>query len=114
MTVDPAAGKPWTEHGGRTFHFCSQSCKIKFETAPQDYLDAKPVLETGTADAQCVDGMLLVQEIRSPNYSARPMGRDNYHIYDYSLFHMNVRKNAETRVAQYLAGSQSATQSEGQ
>jgi hypothetical protein len=81
---------------------------------PQDYLDAKPVLETGTADAQCVDGMLLVQEIRSPNYSARPMGRDNYHIYDYSLFHMNVRKNAETRVAQYLAGSQSATQSEGQ
>jgi len=40
MTVDPAAGKPWTEHGGRTFHFCSQSCKTKFETAPQDYLDA--------------------------------------------------------------------------
>ena len=38
--------------------------------------------------------MLLVKEIHSQNYGARPMGRDNYHIYDYSLFHMNLRKNA--------------------
>lgn len=70
---------------------------------PQEYIDAKPVVEPGVADAQCVDGLLLVREIRSPHYAARPMGRDNYHIYDYHLFAMNVRKNAELRVAQYLA-----------
>jgi Cu+-exporting ATPase len=40
MTVDPAAGKPATEHAGRTFHFCSQGCRTKFEAAPQDYLTA--------------------------------------------------------------------------
>ena len=73
------------------------------KSLPQDYIDAKPALEVGTADAQCVNGMLLVKEIHSQLYGARPMGRDNYHVYDYSLFHMNLRKNAETRVAQYLA-----------
>jgi len=70
---------------------------------PQDFIGAKPVLETGVADAQCIDGMLLVKEIRSTHYASRPMGRDNYHIYDYNLFHMNLRQNVETRVARYLA-----------
>lgn len=70
---------------------------------PQEYINAKPIVEPGVADAQCVDGMLLVKEIRSTHYSARPMGRDNYHVYDYHLFAMNLRKNAEQRVASYLA-----------
>lgn len=70
---------------------------------PQAFIDAKPVIEPGVADAQCVDGMLLVREIHSTHYASRPMGRDNYHIYDYHLFAINLRKNAELRVAQYLA-----------
>jgi len=40
MTVDPASAKPTAEHDGRTFHFCSQGCRTKFEAAPQDYLTA--------------------------------------------------------------------------
>ena len=40
MTVDPAPGKPTAQHGGRTFHFCSQGCRTKFEAAPEDYLTA--------------------------------------------------------------------------
>lgn len=70
---------------------------------PQEYIDAKPVVEPGVADAQCVDGMLLVKEINSTYYSSRPMGRDNYHVYDYQLFAMNLRRNAELRVERYLA-----------
>ncbi|HEY0682861.1 MAG TPA: DUF3089 domain-containing protein [Steroidobacter sp.] len=70
---------------------------------PQEFIDAKPIVEPGIADAQCVNGMLLVRQIRSANYSSRPMGRDNYHVYDYHLFAMNLRKNVELRVAQYLA-----------
>jgi hypothetical protein len=70
---------------------------------PQEFIDARPVLETAVADAQCVDGMLLVTQIHSQLYAARPMGRDNYHIYDYSLFHMNLRRNAQMRVAQFLS-----------
>jgi hypothetical protein len=76
---------------------------VDLKELPQDFIDAEPVLETGVADAQCIDGMLLVREIRSTHFASRPMGRDNYHIYDYNLFHMNLRQNAETRVARYLA-----------
>ncbi len=40
MTVDPDAGKPRHEHGGRVFHFCSESCRAKFAAAPEDYIAA--------------------------------------------------------------------------
>ncbi|AZO26285.1 heavy metal translocating P-type ATPase [Mesorhizobium sp. M1B.F.Ca.ET.045.04.1.1] len=40
MTVDPATGKPTAEHGGRTFHFCSERCRTKFQAEPEKYLTA--------------------------------------------------------------------------
>ncbi|MEW6634581.1 MAG: heavy metal translocating P-type ATPase [Pseudomonadota bacterium] len=40
MTVDPKAGKPTAEHGGRTFHFCSERCRAKFAAEPESYLTA--------------------------------------------------------------------------
>jgi len=41
MTVDLAAGKPSLEHGGRLFHFCSASCRDKFQATPDKYVSAK-------------------------------------------------------------------------
>ncbi len=38
VKTDPAAGKPSTEHEGRTYFFCGNGCKTKFETAPETYL----------------------------------------------------------------------------
>ncbi len=40
MSVDPAAGKPSAEHGGRLFHFCSAGCRTKFVAEPEKYLTA--------------------------------------------------------------------------
>ena len=40
MTVDPAAGKPEVEHGGHSYHFCSEGCRDKFVKAPQEFLTA--------------------------------------------------------------------------
>lgn len=40
MVVDPAAGKPELEHGGRTYHFCSAGCKTKFAAHPENYVEA--------------------------------------------------------------------------
>ncbi|TKB10489.1 MAG: heavy metal translocating P-type ATPase [Mesorhizobium sp.] len=40
MTVDPSAGKPTAEHNGRTFHFCSERCRTKFQAEPETYLTA--------------------------------------------------------------------------
>ena len=59
-------------------------------------------IEPGVADAQCQDGKLIVSEIRSENYGARPFGEGNYHIYDYSLYYMNLRQNILSRVAAFL------------
>jgi hypothetical protein len=100
--TDGAAADASLNIGGVSYAGTFAGTLADLKGVPQDFVDAKPILETGVADAQCVDGMLLVQEIHSTHYSARPMGRDNYHIYDYNLFHMNLRKNVEERVARYL------------
>ena len=40
MTVDPAAGKPSHDHGGRTFHFCCRRLPRQVRRRPGDYLTA--------------------------------------------------------------------------
>ena len=59
-------------------------------------------IEPGVADAQCIDGALIVSEVRSERYPPTLSGEGNYHMYDYSLFHMNLRANAEARVQAFL------------
>ena len=49
-----------------------------------------------------MNGVLEVGEVRSENYPTTMFGEGNYHIYDYSLFHMNVRENAQARVAAFM------------
>ncbi|MEX0644710.1 MAG: DUF3089 domain-containing protein [Parvularculaceae bacterium] len=63
----------------------------------------------GAADAQCVDGVLRLTELRTEafDYLPKTLGEDNFHILDYSLYYMNVRKNAADRVAAYLAPHES-------
>ena len=100
--ADGAAAEASLNLGGVAYPGTFEGTLADVKGVPEDFIAAKPVLETAVADAQCVDGMLLVKEIHSKNYAARPMGRDNYHIYDYNLFHMNMRQNAEQRVAAYL------------
>ena len=101
--VDGASADASLNLGGVSYpgNFAGSLADLK--DLPPAFVDARPILEPGVADAQCVNGMLLVREIRSTHYSSRPMGRDNYHIYDYHLFAMNLRQNVELRVAQYLA-----------
>jgi len=101
--ADDGVGEHALNSGGVTYPGTFEGTIADLEALPQDYIDGKPVLEKGVADAQCANGMLLVQEIRSQHFKARPMGRDNYHVFDYSLFHMNLRQNVETRVREYLA-----------
>jgi len=41
MTVDRHARKPTSTYEGRTFSFCSETCKQRFETDPQRYAGAE-------------------------------------------------------------------------
>ena len=63
--------------------------------------------EPGTADAHCRNGQLWISEIRSSHYSLMPFGRDNYHIYDYALFYLNIRENVQNRVEAFMRAKRS-------
>lgn len=88
--------------GAVTYQGGSGTDITDLNAVPAELPESAPVVEAGVADAQCVAGTLLISEIRSDHYGARPMGRDNYHIYDYSLFHLNIRRNAEERSRRFL------------
>jgi len=40
MSVDPQHAAAASVHEGKTYYFCSPSCRDKFEQAPQKYLSA--------------------------------------------------------------------------
>src|ERR1700683_4017337 len=40
MTVDPERAAARSEHNGKTFHFCCQSCATKFAAEPEKYIAA--------------------------------------------------------------------------
>ena len=67
--------------------------------------DERPAPDVGIVCAECIDGALVISKPEGDGYSNMSMGRDNYHIYDYTLFYMNVRKNVAERVAAYLSRS---------
>ena len=50
--------------------------------------------------AKCGSGILEIQKPQEGNFI--PMVFKNYHIFDYSLFYLNIRENVAARVAQYL------------
>ncbi len=93
LCVNPLS---WTTTGDRA-DFSANLGAVSFAAAG--------AIEAGAMDAQCVGGRLHVTEVRSPNYSGRMFGPGNYHIYDFSFFHMNIRENASSRVAAYLAAA---------
>ncbi len=62
----------------------------------------------GFADAQCRAGVLIVSQLGDPprDFMSRVldfvMGPENYHPIEYQLYYMNLRGNAEVRVAAYF------------
>ena len=41
MTVDPGQAKAAAVHDGKTYYFCSDTCREKFEQAPAKFIKAK-------------------------------------------------------------------------
>ena len=65
-------------------------------------LDKKLRIQKNVSDAHCKEGVLRISGVRSKMYRFIPqMGKDNYHPLDYSLFYMNLRRNAAERVAAF-------------
>lgn len=43
MQVDPRTAGFSSQHSGKTFYFCSQQCKVKFDAAPTKFAPPKGV-----------------------------------------------------------------------
>lgn len=84
----------WRTDGARA-DFKANRGSMNFQTPP--------VIEPAVADAQCLDGRLIVTEIRSHREWIMPFGEGNYHAHDYGLFYMSIRDNAADRVRAFLA-----------
>jgi hypothetical protein len=67
-------------------------------------------VEPSIADAQCSDGQLVVSDLRSASFPSRMLG-NSMHIYDYSLYHMNIRENVNARVGAFLKSGGGAVSS---
>ena len=37
MQVDPAEAAGTSQHGGKTYYFCSKACKARFDANPDHY-----------------------------------------------------------------------------
>jgi hypothetical protein len=65
--------------------------------------DPPRAIDPNIVSARCDDGALFVSRPDSFLYRIGRLPGGNYHNYDYQLFWMNIRKNAQTRVQAFLA-----------
>lgn len=56
----------------------------------------------GAADAQCVNGILVVREIGDESFERGRGWSGDYHLLDYGFFYMNIRANAKERAQAFL------------
>ncbi len=93
----------WQNEGGYASHELNQG-GIGYPTYGRPEGDEDVTLmtvEQGAADAECRGGLLSIPELRSDAFPSRMQG-DSMHVYDYSLFYLNVRTNATERVTAFL------------
>lgn len=63
----------------------------------------RPTPDAGQCSAQCWNGLLKISRPAGPKYYERMrLGPDDYHLYDYPLFYMDLRRNVELRVSTFV------------
>jgi hypothetical protein len=63
----------------------------------------------GHSGAQCRAGILYIPRPEEKAFNRIVLDGGSYHMYDYGLFYMNIRKNAQDRVAAYSRSVAPAT-----
>jgi len=58
----------------------------------------------GPASARCAEGLLEIEDPRGPSFRLTRGRKGDYHVFDLSLFHLDIRENARLRAESYLAG----------
>jgi hypothetical protein len=94
----------WQQDGGHAAHELNEGAigYVSYMMPAEDEDYTAMEVEVAVADAECVKGMLRVPELRSESFPSRMPG-NSMHVYDYSLFYMNIRNNAAQRVTAFLS-----------
>ena len=95
-------------------HICTNPISWKGEggmTKPSEHLGAIPYTKkknpipkpfVGVLSGACKGGALMITKPKAKGFNRFLFGPGDYHIYDYHLFYMNIRKNAVDRVQAFL------------
>jgi len=70
---------------------------------PAEGMKPLPEPQAVVRRAQCRDGALWINPPGPPEFNERVFKGRDYHVYDYNLFYMAIRANAEARTARFLA-----------
>jgi membrane protease YdiL (CAAX protease family) len=71
-------------------------------------IEGSGVARPRVADARCTAGLLAVSRVADAGFARGRSGGDLYHLLDYGLFYLSVRRNAELRVARHREGERTA------
>ncbi|TNE47447.1 MAG: DUF3089 domain-containing protein [Deltaproteobacteria bacterium] len=95
-------------------HICTNPISWKGEggmTQAAEHLGAIPYTKkknpipkpfVGAVQGACKDGAFVITKPKAKGFNRFLFGPGDYHIYDYHLFYMNIRKNAVDRVQAFL------------
>ena len=64
---------------------------------------AQPAVQPAFVSAHCQAGLLRINEPPDRRFRIGAGRLGDYHLVDYSLFYMNLRRNVETRVSAFVA-----------
>jgi hypothetical protein len=65
--------------------------------------DTLPALQPNLTGAKCDSGLLILSITDNQPGFTNGVRSGDYHIYDYNLFYMNIRKNLDERVTAFIA-----------
>jgi Cu+-exporting ATPase len=73
MTIDPAKTTHHAEHGGRTFHFCSDRCRTRFLAEPDRFLAKAADAVPAAADSAAIYTCPMHPQVRQHGPGACPI-----------------------------------------
>ncbi len=58
--------------------------------------------QAGVTGAQCIDGILRIDQPKQGGYNLAVFAGGSYHAYDYNLFYLNIRENVRQRTQAFI------------
>lgn len=90
----------WSSHSAKSLwkqHRGAVRMRIPFKPT-KDLGQALP----RTVSGHCSQGRFWIQSPKAYGFNILMLGKDDYHVYDYNLFYMDIRYNAMERVKAFL------------